>query len=152
MKLYYDPHAEPGARWLVPGKQPKKAGRVDVPANPDLLADWLNGRQVLRDAWSGAGVTITAQLANDPRWVDRDSGELYTGEHGTTPLKPKVAGFCDACGRSAAGTLKLAQGEDIETVLAWVTTAELWQLQRVAEGIREHVAELGEQIEGSTVQ
>lgn len=38
-KLYHQAEG-----WTVPGKQDRHAQRVDVPSNPEQLADWLNDR------------------------------------------------------------------------------------------------------------
>lgn len=65
---------------------------------------------------------------------------------------PRVAGFCDACGRSAAGSLKLAQGNDISTIEQWMETAELWAIQQLVERARDVVRGRSEALDGKGVQ
>lgn len=144
MKLYYDKAAPEGEQWEIPGQQARKAERLDVPTTPVSLAAWLNERCVPADP-GGALV-----ISGEPLSIDGLEERLQ--QLASEPRKPMAPGFCPECGLSRAGTVKLAQGEDIETVIAWVETAEVWQLQRVADAIKDHVHALNEQLNERTVQ
>lgn len=155
MKLYYNPQAASGERWELPGQQAKKADRVDVPDRAPDLAAWLNGRQVLRDAWSVAGLTIEPQLASGPELWPGEAAEHAAADASGPSAAAKVPGHCDACGRSAAGTFKLAIGADVDALEAWADTIQhdnLWALGRAAEIIRDRARELGAQWAERTVQ
>jgi hypothetical protein len=142
MKLYHNGQLE---GWQVPGKQDKRAERIDVPSSPAELAAWLNHRRV-----GPTGIAARLEeLEGTPGRREEMLGELLDGtaesdepQLASAPSGPRVPGFCDACGRSAAGALKLSQGRDVDTVVAWVMEAESWQLTRIAEAINEHAAEL----------
>lgn len=127
MKLYHNGEPE---GWQVPGKQNRKAERIDVPTTPVEAAAWLNARDV-------------PPLAEPARPIPGgdfdDEPETQLAPQAKRVMAP---GFCPECGRSAAGALKLGQGADIETVIAWAESAETWQLERVAEAIRQHSVEL----------
>ena len=57
-----------------------------------------------------------------------------------------IPGHCPACGRSAAGSLKLALGNDLDAFSDWLesrTFDDVWALQRAAELIRDRSRALG---------
>lgn len=128
MKLYYWLRD-----WQLPGQQHKSADRVEVPTTPAGLCAWLNERRV------PIAMPLTEPPPPDVQLASQRPREM-------------APGFCGECGQSAAGKLKLSQGGDVEAVIAWVDTAELWQLQSVAEEIKAHVAALNEQLVERTVQ
>jgi hypothetical protein len=144
-KLYH--HA---GSWQLPGQQDKKAERVDVPGQPAELAAWLNSRRVPRegDAFDGLVPCNTAahELLDELRQEEPET-QLSGRFDG-----PRVAGFCDACGRSAAGSLKLAQGNDISTIEQWMETADLWAIQQLVERARDVVRGRSEALDGKGVQ
>jgi hypothetical protein len=146
-KLYHE-----NGGWTVPGTQGRWAQRVDVPNTPFDLAMWLNARAVPPDKIGDVPVQratdVTGPVGEGVIEELRESGYL-------APQRPKVPGRCDACGRSAAGTLKLSCGHDLDELGAWledVQLDQLWMLQRAAELIRDRVRALGGTLEGGSVQ
>lgn len=143
-KLYHGPE---GFGWQIPGKQEKKATKVEVPNAPAELADWLNDRWVQPDR-SDPSLAELLQL-EDIR--DREHEPQLAGE----PKRPKVPGHCDACGRSSAGTLKLAIGNGVDQLEAWAETVDvtnLWALGRASEIILNRARELGAEWAERSVQ
>lgn len=141
-KLYHDAES-----WIVPGQQGKGATRADVPISPPELAAWLNDRRVPIEPGAGADVAPCNTAADELLEQDLDP------QLARPPSGPRVAGHCDSCGRSAAGTLKLGLGNDLETIGAWLETAELWTMSRVVELVRDRVELLGKTIdERGTIQ
>lgn len=132
-KLYYQKGA-----WEIPGQQDRHATRVDVPNSPAELAAWLNARNV--QAITG-DVAELARERDLQRSIDVEADQRHhedpLGLELERPRSSRVPGFCDACGQSSAGKLKLSQGADVETVAAWMMGAEGWQLRRIAETLAE---------------
>jgi hypothetical protein len=160
MKLYYsvqrasDPASpEP---WQVPGKQDKKAERVDVPGSPAELAAWLNVRGVpLAEAQRTAGERPEPSdeghfweagpaTKEPPRYDPKHHGDFGNVEFVPITRSAAIAasyGACPKCQRTWAAQ-----------VLAGIATASLDELQTIGEAIKRHVAELAEQIEERSVQ
>lgn len=143
-KLY---HEDEG--WTVPGTQSRWALRVDVPNAPFDLAVWLNERHVSPEIVS---IPLSALSAEDRERLERgepitEAGRrLYGTQLADEPKPPRVPGHCDACGRSAAGALKLAIGNDVDAIEAWaegIQVDNLWALGRAAEIVRDRARELG---------
>lgn len=147
-KLYHE-----NGGWTVPGTQGRWAQRVDVPNTPFDLAVWLNARAVPPDKIGDVPVQrLASEITN---WVEQGCEEPPQDLIERVTKQPRVAGFCDACGRSAAGTLKLSCGHDLDELGAWlddVQLDQLWMLQRAAELIRDRVRALGGTLEGGSVQ
>jgi hypothetical protein len=151
MKLYFSVErtSEPGSAepWQVPGKQDRKADRVDVPSSPLELAAWLNARRVGREPaleLEEAAFQRSIDTAAEQRTHDDPLGlELEARSSG-----PRVPGHCDACGRSGAGALKLQQGNELEAIGYWMETAELWAIEQLVERARGVVRERGQVLEG----
>lgn len=111
---------------------------VDIPDTKRERVTWLNELFENR-----AAAEAFADVALEATWRGPLSAdEIEELKNQPIERKPKVPGFCDACGRSAAGALKLSQGAELETVIAWMITAEDWQLRRVAETLNEFAADM----------
>jgi hypothetical protein len=137
-KLYNNGQRE---GWQVPGQQDKGAERIDVPSAPADLAAWLNHRRV---GPTGLAARFDEIAGDDEQEPDPQLSSATSG--------PRVPGFCDSCGRSAAGTLKLAQGNDLETIGQWMETAELWAIKALVDRARDVVRGRGEALDGKGVQ
>lgn len=131
-KLYFLAAGE-ARGWQVPGQQGKGAQRVDVPNSPEALAAWLNERHVPAVAIAELGAPGTADAAE----LEPEEREELETQLSGAPGGPRIPGFCDACGRSAAGTLKLQQGNELDAIEQWAETAEVWALKRLADRIGE---------------
>jgi hypothetical protein len=143
-KLYHNGQLE---GWQIPGQQDPKASRVHVPSSPADLAAWLNHRRV---GPTGAAAEQERRLEefDDAPSVD----ELLEAADRAERQRPKVAGVCDSCGRSAAGALKLAQGNELDAIEQWMETAELWAIQQLVERARSVVRARGEALDGKGIQ
>jgi hypothetical protein len=138
--------------WTVPGKQDRNATRVDIPSNPELLAAWLNEREVPPHRTTGVvqveDFTGYQQLADERRYHEQLGGSAETFEEIAkieTAKRAKVEGHCDACGRSADGALKLARGNELDAIDGWLETfghSDLWALQALVDRVRAKAAEL----------
>lgn len=143
MKLY---HNGKGEGWQIPGQQDKGATRVDVPNSPADLCAWLNARRVPAaelHVWQTGGqgtdgANLLHHVADELEPLNDAAAELLE----EVRRLPRAPGFCDACGQSSAGKLKLSQGADVETVVAWMMGAQDWQLRSIAAAINELSAEL----------
>jgi hypothetical protein len=146
-KLYHNGEPE---GWQIPGAQDRKAERIDVPNPPAELAAWLNERDVSPRV-PAPNSTHAGEFDDAPSVAELlDAADRAERERG-----PKVPGKCDACGRSAAGALKLARGNDLDALAEWlegIDIDELWVMQRAGELFRDHARELGLDWEARTVQ
>lgn len=164
MKLYHNGEPE---GWQIPGKQDRKAERIDVPSSPADLAAWLNVRDVSPRATPHG---IMAPELEDFTAQDRED---HTGD-AAAYLRGPIAGAviteaevdrvnasrptflprldaaeierrrmaldrCPKCNSAAAVEI------GVDQVLAWIHTAEAEQLERVAAAVKDEAAELGEQ-------
>jgi hypothetical protein len=74
-----------------------------------------------------------------------ETGELEPEIH-HKPQGPKVYGHCDACGRSATGALRLARGNELDSIAEWLEglqLTDLWVMQRLGDLIGERARALG---------
>lgn len=147
MKLYHHEGA-----WQLPGKQDRKAERIDVPDRAPELTAWLNDRRV------PAAPCTTAD-------VDRGRDESHFWELGPPTRDPPrtsvpdfklVGGEADfvPIARSAAiaasyGGCPRCQGTWAGQVLAGISTAKIEDLQMIADAIKTHVAELNQELEAA---
>jgi hypothetical protein len=148
MKLYH--HA---GSWQLPGKQDRKAARVDVPGAPPELCAWLNARRVpvqgdafdglvpLNDAAHELLGEARTQLASDP-----GAGEQYRlGPVTKDPPRISPAFLGDLAG--GAEFVPISKAAEIDRLLArcpkchgsaeahvisWATSADRETLQRLA--------------------
>lgn len=130
----------------------KEAGKpwheTEVPTDKPGLLAWLNERNVPARL-EELGELTKPPLARDP--MD-ELEQLEDPAPCNTPRGPRVPGHCDACGRSAAGTLKLAQGEELDAIAQWMDTADLWALEQLADRAREVARGRGVTLEGRAGQ
>jgi hypothetical protein len=168
-KLYH--HA---ASWQVPGRQDRKATRVDVPSQPAELAAWLNARRVPLegDAFDGLvpgnaaadellGALRDPQLSGAPdesRFWEVGPPTKEPPSVPTTFLGDLKAGveFVPVTRAAAIAASYHACPKCQRTwtaqVIMGIATASIDDLQLIAEGIKRHVAELREGIEEGTRQ
>lgn len=148
--------------WQVPGKQDKKAERVDVPSSPEELAAWLNERRVTRKPLEGAEL-VGAILSHNPEAppIPAADGAVITEEEleRVNAQRPTFLGKltaaeierhrmainqCPKCGNSAGYLHSLEETK----VCDWLETADLDRIQRVVEHARMIVRDRGAVLEG----
>lgn len=147
----------------------ERAGTVtehEIPETKRELVPWLN--EMLEQHWvDGAAeqaIVVDAlglQLASDafivgpatkdpPRLSPSFLGDLKSGAEFVPVSKAaeidRLLQRCPACSRGALAALKT------DHVIAWVKFAGIDALQAVADAIKAHVHELGEQLEDRSVQ
>jgi hypothetical protein len=168
-KLYHS-----AGSWQLPGKQDKKAERVDVPDRAPELAAWLNARRVplQGDAFDGLvplnpaadellGELRSTQLASEPQ--EGRFWELGPPTKDPPRVAPAFLGDLNSSAefvpiaRSAAiadsyGACPKCQRTWTGQVLAGIASASLDDLQLIAQAIKDHVQELGQQIEERIIQ
>lgn len=160
-KLYHNGQVE---GWQIPGQQDSKARRVDVPSSPADLAAWLNVRRV---GPTGAAAAHDRELEADPQLASAADGEQPWILGAATNDPPRVAPTFLGDLKSGAEFVPVTRAAAIAAtygacpkcqrtwtaqVLAGISTAELDDLKLIGEAIRKHVAELAEQLDGSSVQ
>jgi hypothetical protein len=127
------------------------AGTVTPTEIPDTKRDlvpWLN-ELLQREVGFRQRKLEQAHELNDELLFADTCGDVEAAK------KPRVAGFCDACGQSAEGKLKLARGTDLDAFSAWLgelQLGDLWAMQRAGELIGERARELGAEYQERTVQ
>jgi hypothetical protein len=144
-KLYH--HAD---AWQVPGRQDRKAKRVDVPSSPPELAAWLNSRRVPLegDAFDGLvpGNTAADELLGEIRGQAAADGEQPwilgpvtkdPPRYSTSFLADAASGAefvpvtkaaemdrllarCPMCHNSEAAALDRRDRLDFDGIMAWV--------------------------------
>lgn len=163
MKAYLIPQAPDGDRWQRTQDDVRLMAKhhgglawspVELPTTHQSWIDFLNEH----DRMVVIGKERT-QLADEllrpgaliPDAID-EQGQIRPE---IEKLLPKVPGRCDACGRSVAGTLKLAIGNDVDALEAWAETIQadnLWALGRAADIILNRARELGAEWAERSVQ
>lgn len=150
-KLYHNGQLE---GWQIPGEQDKGAERIDVPSSPAELAAWLNHRRT--------GPTGAAAEQERSEELSGEPGEGRPWEQGPPTKEPPR--FATKWGGDVGKTEfvpiansaeidRLLQrcpqchGDRLSRVVFWIAEAPLEELQLVAERIRNHVAEINEQLE-----
>lgn len=163
MKLYHNHQAASGSKWELPGKQDRKAERVDVPAAPAELAAWLNSRRVPREGDAFDGLVpgneparellaamreapegarqweLGAPTRDPPRYDPKHSADYGHAEFVPITRAAAIAASyngCPACHRTWAAQ-----------VLAGISSAEIDDLKMIADAIKTHVGELNEQLD-----
>jgi hypothetical protein len=155
-KLYYslgrasDP--ELSDPWQVPGKQDKKAERVDVPGSPDDLAAWLNARRVpvapcntadegrASEAGEGRFWEAGPPTREPPRYHPRHHAEFGKVEFVPVSKAAAIAASYDAC--PGCHRTWIAQ------VLAGIAGAPLDQLEQIGHAIKERCVADRQSLEG----
>jgi hypothetical protein len=157
-KLYHNGQLE---GWQIPGAQDKRAKRIDIPSSPPELAAWLNHRRVGPTGAAAEQERAEAQLASEPeegrfwelgpptkdppRVAPAFLGDLNSSAE-FVPIARSAAiadsyGACPKCQRTWTGQ-----------VLAGIASASLDDLQLIAQAIKDHVHERGQQIEERIIQ
>lgn len=158
-KLY---HAAEG--WQVPGRQAKRATRVDVPNAPDDLAAWLNDRAVPAEA-SPVQLQLSdedRELIGEGKWLteaarrhygtdgpplglaSEPAAEPHPGMTEHAEARRMAIGRCPRCNGTPRGAHLLLKGQEKDAIVEFIEQAdELWMIEAIAHAVRDKVRALG---------
>lgn len=152
-KLYH----EAGA-WVVPGKQGRKAERLDVPNSPEDLASWLNARAVPISQLASEGEEPIAELELERPWVRgpeapnppryatteeaaADAGVVFVPIDKAAEID-RLLGRCPRCSGGPEAAAMWRQLAELEGIEAWIAKCDsVSAIEAIALAVKDRIGE-----------